>query len=50
LLLKLVLLKTLLLAGHAAMAAPVADQQAAVAGAKQGEVQKHIVIFLAVIL
>jgi len=38
------------LAGHAAMAAPIADQEAAVAVATKGEVQIHIVIFLVVIL
>lgn len=37
-------------AGHAAMAAPIVDQDASVAGATQGEVWKHIVIFFAVFL
>ena len=37
-------------AGHAVMAAPITDQEAIVAGATQGAVQKHIVIFLDVIL
>lgn len=37
-------------AGHAAMAAPIAYQEAAAAGATQGEVRKHVVIFFAVFL